>query len=96
MSKKPSKTKAQEALQFLDDLDFSVDDVPSSLDVPLVEGAPGTPQPSSSKRPSFEISSAADEADKKGEDLGDKEAEDALAFLNGELSCWEFLFVCEE
>lgn len=89
-AKKPTKSKAQEALQFLDDLDFSVDDVPSSSDVPsstLEAGGPGTPQPSSN-RPSFEIS-AADEQDKKGEDLGDKEAEDALAFLNGEFSIRE-------
>jgi len=86
MSKKPSTSKAQEALQFLDDLDFSVDDLPSDVPSNTLEAPGSTPQPSS-KRPSFEIPAAGEEGEGGGrgeEDLGDKEAEDALAFLNGE------------
>ena len=82
MSKK--STKAQEALQFLDDLDFSVDDVPASDDLPASSTSTAAPT-SAAKRVSLDQQpvTGADDASKAA-DLGDQEAEDALKFLNGE------------
>lgn len=84
MSKK--STKAQEALQFLDDLDFSVDDVPASDDLPDSSSTAAPASSSAAKRASLDQQplTSTDDASKAREDLGDQEAEDALKFLNGQ------------
>ncbi|CED84988.1 Maintenance of telomere capping protein 1, Mtc1 [Phaffia rhodozyma] len=79
-----AKSKKEEALQFLDDLDFNVDDVPSSSDLPT-EG-------DQSPRPATETSGTVSSLDQHHQDdqsiqgeqtIGDKEADEALNFLNG-------------